>query len=69
MLENPPTPQEKTDTEHLKLIAIFHYIVSGLAAFFAFLPFIHLGMGVFTILVLNRPTVKELSGSSSDWPA
>jgi hypothetical protein len=41
------------------LLSIFHYIVSGLAAFFASIPFIHLGMGLFKVLVLMRPAVKE----------
>jgi hypothetical protein len=54
MLERPPTPQEKADTEHLKLIAIFHYIVSGLAAFFACIPVIHLVIGLFMILAPQR---------------
>ena len=50
MLENPLTSQENTDSEHLKLLAIFHYVVSGLAAFFACLPVIHLVIGLFMIL-------------------
>ena len=37
------TPQEE---EHLKLIAIFHYVVGGLAALFACLPLIHLTIGL-----------------------
>ncbi len=47
MLENPPT-RKAADTEHLKLIAIFHYIVSGLAAFCACIN-IHLVIGLFMI--------------------
>ena len=34
------------DAEHLKLLSIFHYIVAGLAALFACLPFLHLLIGV-----------------------
>jgi hypothetical protein len=34
------------DEEHLKLISIFHYVVGGLAAFFACLPIIHLVIGI-----------------------
>ena len=37
------TPQEE---EHLKLIAIFHYVVSGLTALFPCLPLIHLTIGL-----------------------
>jgi hypothetical protein len=37
------TAQEE---QHLQLLAIFHYIVGGLAAFFACFPLIHLTMGV-----------------------
>jgi len=54
MVENPPTPQENTDSEHLKLLAIFHYIVSGLAAFCGCLPAIHLVIGLFMILAPQR---------------
>ena len=54
MVENPPTLQESTDTEHLKLIAIFHYIVSGLAAFCACIPIIHLVIGLFMIFAPEK---------------
>lgn len=54
MLQNPPTPQENTDAEHLRLLAIFHYIVSGLAAFFACIPVIHLVIGLFMIFAPQR---------------
>ncbi|HET7227100.1 MAG TPA: hypothetical protein VFJ55_00540 [Chthoniobacterales bacterium] len=36
------TAQEE---QHLQLLAIFHYIVGGLAAFFACFPLIHLTIG------------------------
>jgi len=32
--------------QHLQLLAIFHYIVGGLAAFFACFPLIHLTIGL-----------------------
>jgi len=54
MLDNPPTPQEKADAEHLKLISIFHYVVSGLAAFFACFPIIHLVVGLFMIFAPQK---------------
>lgn len=34
------------DTEHLKLLAIFHYVVAGLAAIFSCFPIIHLAVGL-----------------------
>ena len=34
------------DSEHLKLLAIFHYVVAGLMALFACIPFIHFFMGL-----------------------
>src|SRR5205823_8664068 len=37
------TAQEE---QYLQLLAIFHYIVGGLAAFFACFPLIHLSIGV-----------------------
>lgn len=37
------------DTEHLRLLAIFHYVVGGLAVLFSFLPLFYTGMGVLFI--------------------
>lgn len=34
------------DQEHLRLLSIFHYVAAGLAALFACLPVIHLGVGI-----------------------
>jgi len=34
------------DSDHLKLLAIFHYVVAGLMALFACIPFIHFFMGL-----------------------
>lgn len=34
------------DTEHLKLLSIFHYVVAGLAALFSLFPVIHLVIGI-----------------------
>ena len=36
----------KQDLEHLKLLSIFHYVVAGMAALFACIPFIHFFMGL-----------------------
>jgi hypothetical protein len=33
------------DLEHLRLLSIFHYVVAGLVALFACIPFLHLFMG------------------------
>lgn len=38
------------DQEHLRLLAIFHYVVAALAALFACFPLIHLVLGLFFIL-------------------
>jgi hypothetical protein len=37
---------DTTDQEHLRLLAIFHYVVGSITAFFALLPLIHLGFGI-----------------------
>ncbi len=34
------------DSEHLKLLSIFHYVVAGMAALFACIPFIHFFIGL-----------------------
>jgi hypothetical protein len=34
------------DTQHLQVLAIFHYVLAGLAALFSLLPVVHLVMGV-----------------------
>ena len=40
------------DEDHLRLLAIFHYIVGGLAALFSFLPLLYGGFG---LLILHAP--------------
>lgn len=37
------------DEEHLRLLAIFHYVVGGLAALFAMIPIFHLVFGLVLI--------------------
>lgn len=55
MLDNSSSQhQQNTDNEHLKLLLIFHYVVSGMAAFFACIPFIHLAMGLFLIIAPEK---------------
>ena len=34
------------DEQYLKLLSVFHYVVGGLAAFFACIPFIHMAIGI-----------------------
>ena len=65
----PLTPQEE---QHLQLLAIFHYIVGGLAAFFACFPLIHLTIGVVMVCggfsgIKRRPPLSV--GCSSFWAA
>src|SRR5450432_1596091 len=40
------------DEEHLRLLAIFHYIVGGLAVLFSFFPLLYGGFG---LLILHAP--------------
>jgi hypothetical protein len=49
-----PNPQQNTDNEHLKLLCIFHYVVSAIAALFACLPIIHLVLGLLFILAPEK---------------
>ena len=42
------------DEEHLKLLSIFHYVVGGIAGFFACFPFIHLIMGIAMLAETSR---------------
>ena len=54
-METPsPNPQQNTDNEHLKLLCIFHYVVSGMAALFACFPIIQLVFGLFFILAPEK---------------
>ena len=50
------------DLEHLKLLSIFHYVVSGLAALFACIPMIHLMIGLVLLFAPNS------FGSASQQP-
>lgn len=42
------------DEDHLRLLSIFHYVVGGLSGLFAFIPVIHLILGLFLINAPNR---------------
>ena len=46
------------DKEHLRLLAIFHYIVAGLAALFSFFPLLYATIGAIFIFVARHATPK-----------
>jgi hypothetical protein len=46
------------DTEQLNLLAIFHYVVAGLAALFSFFPLIYTTVGVIFIFAARHGTAK-----------
>jgi hypothetical protein len=66
---NPPSlpaPPPTQDEEHLKLLALFHYIVAGLGALFACLPLIHVAIGVTMIM---NPSIMNGGQQSTPPPA
>lgn len=46
------------DTEHLRLLSIFHYIVGGLAAFFSCFPLLYTTAGAIFIFLARHGTAK-----------
>ena len=46
------------DAEHLRLLAIFHYIVAGLAALFSLFPLLYTTMGGIFIFAARHGTSK-----------
>ncbi len=46
------------ETEHLRLLAIFHYVVAGLAALFSLFPLIYTMIGAIFVFVARRGTPK-----------
>jgi cell division protein FtsW (lipid II flippase) len=48
-----------SDTEHLRLLSIFHYVVSGLAALFSFFPLLYSGMGLLFVWAAQHPNPKQ----------
>src|SRR5215469_9281095 len=46
------------DKEHLRLLAIFHYIVAGLGAFFSFFPLLYATIGAIFIFAARHGTPK-----------
>lgn len=62
--ETPALPlQTDKDAEHLRLLAIFHYIVAGIGAFFACFPLIHVALGA---LMVFHPSTMQ--GSANEPP-
>jgi hypothetical protein len=43
------------DTEHLQLLAIFHYVVAGVAALCSFFPLLYSVMGGFLLYAAQHP--------------
>jgi hypothetical protein len=56
-----PTPNQ--DQEHLGLLAVFHYVVAGLAFAFASIFIVHVALGAF---FLHAP--QKLAGGSGELP-
>jgi hypothetical protein len=48
----------KQDAEHVRLLAIFHYIVAGLAALFSFFPLLYTIIGGIFIFAARHGTPK-----------
>jgi predicted membrane channel-forming protein YqfA (hemolysin III family) len=46
------------DKEHLRLLAIFHYVVAGLAALFSFFPLLYTTVGAVFIFAARHGTAK-----------
>jgi hypothetical protein len=46
------------DKEHLRLLAIFHYIVAGLGALFSLFPLLYTTIGAIFIFVARHGTAK-----------
>ncbi len=46
------------DKEHLRLLALFHYVVAGLAALFSFFPLLYTTVGTIFILAARHGTPK-----------
>ena len=49
------------DLQYLKLLSIFHYIVGGIAALFAFIPIMYVVLG---ILAIYMPASFESEGEA-----
>jgi hypothetical protein len=52
------------DEEHLRLLAIFHYIVAGLTGLMSMIPLVHVAMGLFLIFGSKYFKDQNQSGPS-----
>jgi hypothetical protein len=50
MGDTVPTQQQILDSEHLRLLSIFHYVKGGLTALFSCIPIIHVVLGLVMII-------------------
>ena len=67
MSEAPQTSkQEFVDREHLKLLAIFQYVVGGLVIAFSSIFLIHVGFGI--ALAINPELLRGLDGKAPPFP-
>lgn len=48
-----------TDRDHLRILAICHYIVGALCFLFGFFPFIHLFLGIAIVNGMGQPAQKN----------
>jgi hypothetical protein len=63
--EQEPDWQMNRDKEHLQLLAIFHYVVAGLATMLSFLPLLYSAVGGFLLYAAHHPE----SGNQEPPPA
>ncbi len=54
MNSTPLNPSGNTDSQHLKLLSIFHYVLGGMTALFALFPIFHLVFGLFMVLAPEK---------------
>jgi hypothetical protein len=47
--------ESNQDSEHLRLLSIFHYIVAGFVAFCSFFPLLYTGMGALFVYLARQP--------------
>jgi hypothetical protein len=53
--EKEQEKQMNRDKEHLQLLAIFHYVVAGLAAILSFFPLLYSVLGGFLLYAAHHP--------------
>lgn len=49
------------DSQHLRLLAIFHYVLGGLGALFSLFPLIHVAVGI--AMLLSGSSFSDKTGS------